>query len=155
MKQSTKLDVDFGNMTDEELQQWLADKYPGRKVDRAEDTIVVTIPVNFHRRNGRQMIKTTNQKSDSQNSAEVDNHLILAIARAFQWQGELESGEHGSLEEFAQAKKVDRSYAGRILKLTSLAPQIIQKIVDGEAPDGISLRNLRRGIPVLWKDQVW
>ena len=116
---------------------------------------MVTIPVNFHRRNGRQMIKTMNPNSEPPNLGYVDNHVILAIAKAFQWQDELESGEYGSLDELAQAMKVDRSYVGRILQLTSLAPQIIQKIVDGETPNGISLRNLRRGIPVVWKDQVW
>ena len=153
MKQPTE--VDFGSMSDEELQQWLAEKYPGRRVERHGDETVVTIPVNFRRRNGRQMIKTMNLNSEAQYTADVDNHLILAIAKAFQWQDELESGEFGSLDEFAQAKKVDRSYAGRILQLTSLAPQIIQKIIDGESQEGISLRNLRRGIPVVWEDQVW
>ena len=155
MEKLAEPEIDFGSMNDEELRQWLAEKYPGRKIERDGDEIVVTIPVNFHRRNGRQMIKTMNPNSEPPNLGYVDNHVILAIAKAFQWQDELESGEYGSLDELAQAMKVDRSYVGRILQLTSLAPQIIQKIVDSETPNGISLRNLRRGIPVVWKDQVW
>jgi len=80
--------------------------------------------------------------------------LVTAIAKAYAWQEELESGEYGSTEELAKAKKVDRSYAGRILKLTSLAPEIVERILAGETPESISLRKLRSGIDLIWSKQI-
>ena len=76
-----------------------------------------------------------------------------ALARAWQWQEELESGKYSGVEELARAKKVDRSYAGRLLKLTSLAPEIVEALLAGQGPEGLSLRQLRRGIPLSWEDQ--
>ncbi len=38
---------------------------------------------------------------------------------------------------------------GRMLRLTSLAPDIVEAIVRGKEPDGISLRQLHDGLPLL------
>jgi hypothetical protein len=77
------------------------------------------------------------------NSKSDDNALALAIARAWKWQEELESGQYASLEELAHSKGVDRSYAGRLLKLTSLAPEIVEALLAGQERKGLSLRQLR------------
>ena len=53
-------------MNDEDIRKWLAEKYPGRSVEGDGDEIVVTIPVNFHRRNGRQMIQAQNCTSNAE-----------------------------------------------------------------------------------------
>jgi hypothetical protein len=42
-----------------------------------------------------------------------------------------------------------------MLRLTLLAPEIVERIVTGDEPQGISLRRLRRGVPVVWKEQGW
>ena len=133
-------------------EQALNEKYPGRTVYREGDRIVVSIPVRFRRRNGRQMIFAEGEDGAS-NSKSEDNALALAIARAWKWQEELESGEYGSIEDLARAKKVDRSYAGRLLRLTSLAPEIVEALLAGQGPEGLSLRQLRRGIPLSWAEQ--
>ena len=65
----------------------------------------------------------------------------------------LESGEYASLEDLAQAVSCDRTYVGRILRLTSLAPDIIEAILRGDEPDGLSLEKLRRNLPVRWDEQ--
>ena len=38
-------------------------------------------------------------------------------------------------------------------KLTSLAPDITEAILRGEEPDGLSLENLRKNLPVRWEEQ--
>jgi hypothetical protein len=130
--------------------QALNEKYPGRKVYREGDRIVVRIPVQFQRRNGRQMIVAAGEESQA---GPDDNALAVAIARAWQWQEELETGDYASIEDLARAKKVDRTYASRILKLTSLAPEIVEAVLAGEDLAGLSLRQLRKGIPLLWREQ--
>ena len=88
---------------------------------------------------------------------EANQTLIEAIAKAHRWQEQLESGEYPSIEDLANAVSVDRTYVGRMLRLTSLAPDIIEVILRGDEPDGISLTKLRRNLPVRWEEQreVW
>jgi hypothetical protein len=79
--------------------------------------------------------------------------LITALAKAYRWQDQLESGEYRDLEDIARANKVDRSYVGRILQLTSLAPDIVESILEGTEYSELSLRDFRKGIPFLWEEQ--
>ena len=84
----------------------------------------------------------------------VQNELVFAIARAHIWMDLLESGEAKKIGEIARANKVDGSYVSRILNLSLLVPEIIEAILDGNEPLGLSLANLtRRETPVLWEDQ--
>ncbi|MEZ6094374.1 MAG: hypothetical protein R3C03_09075 [Pirellulaceae bacterium] len=130
--------------------------YPGRTVRRDGDQIVVSVPVKFFRRNGRQMIGVPSESGDEQainKHAGINSPLVAAIAKAYAWQAQLDSGEYATLEELANANKVDRTYVGHILRLTSLSPQIVEQVLTGNEPSGISLRQLRRGVPLLWSEQ--
>jgi hypothetical protein len=59
--------------------------------------------------------------------------LVKALARAWRWQGMLEEGRYASLRELAEAERVSLSYISRILRLTLLAPDIVERILDGRA----------------------
>jgi len=127
-------------------------RYPGLRVRRENGAVVVHIPMRFRRRNGRQMILTDGQPSAACKS-DANHTLIEAIAKAHRWQEQIESGEYAGIEDLAQAVGVDRTYAGRILRLTSLAPDIVEAILRGNDPDGLSLEKLRRNLPVRWEEQ--
>ena len=58
----------------------------------------------------------------------------------------LENGTHATIAEIAAAEKINASYVGRVLRLTLLAPHIIEAILDGW------LQMLRR-FPVAWRQQ--
>ena len=73
--------------------------------------------------------------------------LVEATAKAHRWQ-QLESGEYPSFEGLAHAVGVDRTYVGRMLSLTGLAPDIIEAILRGDEPDGLSLEKLRKSLSV-------
>ena len=75
------------------------------------------------------------------------------MAKAYHWQEQLESGQCASLEELAAAHGVDRSYAGRILQLTSLSPEIVELILEGNEPNGLSLRKLLQGLSLDGEQQ--
>ena len=79
--------------------------------------------------------------------------LITSIAKAWLWQDQLESGKYKSIDEIAAANNVDRTHVSRILQLTSLSPTIVEQILEGKEPEGMSLRQLRKGIPLLWSEQ--
>lgn len=118
------------------------------------NTVVVRVPVKFYRRNGRQMVLAQNDPTGNQHVELSPNCTLIAnLAKAYHWQEQLESGEYGSLEELAKANKVDLTHVSRILQLTSLSPTIVEQILDGNEPFGISLRRLRKGINLVWSEQ--
>lgn len=65
----------------------------------------------------------------------------------------LDTGEVGSIAELVRKYDVDRSYVGRMLKLTSLAPDLVDDILAGREPEGLALRGLPKLLPVLWTKQ--
>lgn len=131
-------------------------KYPGLTVSRDGDAVIVRIPLQLRRRNGRQMVLTQGgNEGDIAPERATNNSLATAIAKAYRWQQQLESGEYTSLDDLAAANGIDRSYLGRILRLTSLAPDIVEAILAGDEPEGLSLAKLRADLPVVWAEQVW
>ena len=78
---------------------------------------------------------------------------MKALARAHRWKRLLESGRYGSLAELAAAEKIDRSYLGKTLRLTLLAPDIVEAILDGRQPPGMGLPRLMEPFAVEWDRQ--
>ena len=116
-------------------------------------TKVLFPPVTFYRRNGRQMILADSIESDSIEAVVPKNALLTALAKAYAWQEQLESEQFEGLADIAKEKGVDRSQVGRMLQLTSLAPDIVESILAGQAFADISLQHCRKGIPVFWEEQ--
>ncbi|TFZ82494.1 hypothetical protein [Candidatus Macondimonas diazotrophica] len=65
----------------------------------------------------------------------------------------LESGQIKSISELARTLDVDGSYVARILKLTTLAPDIVEALINGEEPNGLSLAKLTQTFPEDWAEQ--
>jgi hypothetical protein len=53
----------------------------------------------------------------------------------------------------AAAEKINSSYVSRLLRLTLLAPDIVEAILDGRQPDGMTLPALLKSVPVWWAKQ--
>ncbi len=134
-------------------------RYPGLCVRRDGDAVLVHIPMKLRRRNGRCMVLTEGEAvpvsaaQHVENTSGANRTLIEAIAKGYRWQSQLELGEYASLEDQARDVGVDRTYVGRMLRLTSLAPDIIESILRGDEPDGLSLEKLRKNLPVRWDEQ--
>jgi hypothetical protein len=85
----------------------------------------------------------------------VDGTLVKALARAHRWQGMLNSGGFGSIEELAAAERINPSYMARVLRLTLLAPDITESILGGRHhPERDTLERLTRPFPVVWGNQL-
>ena len=65
----------------------------------------------------------------------------------------LESGQWASVSELADAERINQSYLCRVLRLTLLAPEIIETILDGRQSTEISLAALMIPFPMHWKKQ--
>jgi hypothetical protein len=78
--------------------------------------------------------------------------LALTLARAHRWRDLLEAGRYGSIRELALELGVDCSYVARLLRLTLLAPDLVEAILGGTEPSGLSLETLFRA-PADWEEQ--
>jgi hypothetical protein len=79
--------------------------------------------------------------------------MVKALARAFRWKRMLDQGRYGSITEVAASEKIDRGFVGTLLRLTLLAPDIIEAILDGRQPAGLGLPALLKPFPVEWDRQ--
>ena len=71
----------------------------------------------------------------------TDNTLVRALARAFRRKRMLESGEFATINELAECERIAPSYMTRVLRLTLLAPAIVEAILDGrQGPDVTRVR---------------
>ena len=61
---------------------------------------------------------------------------------------------HATLEDLARAKGVAPTYVSRVLRLTLLAPEIVEAILDGRQPAELQLDDLLEGFPLEWKGQL-
>jgi len=60
---------------------------------------------------------------------------------------------YGTIDELAAAEKINSSYVSRLLRLTLLSPDIVEAILDGRQPDGVTLPGLMEPSPVEWERQ--
>jgi hypothetical protein len=65
----------------------------------------------------------------------------------------LEDGKYRSAGEIAQPEKVTRSFANRLLRLTLLAPDIVEAILEGRQPKAMQLEEVTDAIPREWEKQ--
>jgi len=65
----------------------------------------------------------------------------------------LETGRYGTIDELAAAEKINSSYVSRLLRLTLLSPDIVEAILDGRQPEGMTLPGLMEPFPVEWGRQ--
>jgi len=130
---------------------------PGKATVRRDgDAIIIDIPMNLRLCSGRKEVVLPPEVAASSDSAATDKPptpLALALARAFRWQEMIESGKAASNSDLARKLKLDQSYIARTIRLASLAPDLVEAILDGREPDGLSLRALRRDLPLLWQEQ--
>ena len=115
----------------------------------------IHIPMHIRRMRGRKMIFAP-QALDGDvpdGPSDVQTAVVQALGRAFSWSDAIESGAVHSISDLARTLDVDNSYVVRILKLTTLAPDIIEAILNGEEPSGLSLAKLIRTFPMDWERQ--
>ena len=114
-------------------------------------TITVFVPMTWRRRGGRKVIVAPPGCDDWAPPPKFDDALVKALARAHRWRRMLEGGEYGTLAEMADAERISRSYVSRVLRLTLLAPDIVERILDGRPTAGLA--PFLKPFPVEWERQ--
>lgn len=126
-----------------------------RRATAFEDglTITVHIPMTFQKRGGRKMVVSPDG-AEWAPRPHVDNAMVKALARAFRWRKMLDAGVYLTMEDLARAKGVASSYVSRVLRLTLLAPNVVEAILDGRQPLEHQLDDLLAGFPLSWERQT-
>jgi hypothetical protein len=116
------------------------------------NTLVVRIPMRFQRRGGRKRIVAPDGSELAPSSKpQPDRTLVKALARAHRWRRLLEEGRFGTLADLADAERISRSYVCRVLRLTLLAPNIVERILND--PPTAGLAQFLSPFPVEWERQ--
>ena len=113
----------------------------------------IRVPMSLKRRGGRKEIVISQGLPRRRRSTpQAHSALVLAVVRGHRWKDLLENGRYPSIDALAARMGVDSSYVGRHLNLTLLAPDIVEAILMGREPDGLSLETLFR-LPMAWEEQ--
>jgi len=117
-------------------------------------TITIHVPLAMQRRGGRKLVLTPDgTPAAPPKPTSAPSTSLKALARAYRWQHLLESGEYSSIAELAAAEKINDSYVCRLLRLTLLAPSIVQAILNGRGALSHRRDELLRPLPAEWDSQ--
>ena len=117
-------------------------------------TISVHIPITLRHQGGRKQVVTPADAAPwIPRAARIDSTLIKAVVRAHRWRDLLETGRHATVRDLAKAESINESYLSRVLRLTLLAPAIVQSILEGHQPANLELEDLLGPLPLHWTEQ--
>jgi hypothetical protein len=121
-------------------------------------SITVRVPLAIRQRPGRKTIVMPEGATEpTRICGRADPAMVKALARAHRWKRMLEEGRFASISEMAVAERVDRGFLGRLLRLTLLAPDIVEAVLDGTQPADLALPALLQSFPAVWGQQraIW
>ena len=107
----------------------------------SRSSITVHVPLSFSVRGGRKTIRIEPPLTPYADTR-VNEPITRALAKAYRWRGLIEGGEYTSITELAKAKKVNQSYACRLLRLTLLAPSVIEDVLNGRLGSHVALKDI-------------
>lgn len=122
-------------------------------VVEVEGDVVVSIPMFFRCVAGKKQMVVKDELKPLDGNQIAENAIIAAFARARAWMKILDSGTVNTVKDLAEAVGVDRPYMVRILRLATLSPRILQGVLHGHAPDGISVEKLAAIQSDDWAEQ--
>ena len=114
------------------------------------ETVTLHVPFRIVKRGGRKEMRLP---AGAALSRQADNALVKALARAFRWKRMLDSGEFTTVGELAEREGISISYLTRVLRLTLLAPEIVEAILDGQQGPEVTLARVSKPFPLEWSEQ--
>ena len=114
------------------------------------ETVTLHVPFRVVKRGGRKEMQLPEGAAQPRRA---DSTLVKALARAFRWKRMLESGEFATIAELAEREGIAPSYMTRVLRLTLLAPDIVEAILNGKQGPEVTLARVLEPFPVQWRQQ--
>ena len=114
------------------------------------ETVTIHVPFRVVKRGGRKEMQLPEGVPMQHRPVDA---LVKALARAFRWKGMLESGQFTTINELAEREGIASSYMTRVLRLTLLAPDSVETILEGKQGPEVTLANLLEPFPLEWEMQ--
>ena len=121
------------------------------RITPVPETVTIHVPFRLVKRGGRKEMVMPN---GAEQARKPGTTLVKALARAFRWKRMLESEEFATIAELAEREGIAASYMTRVLRLTLLAPDIVEAILDGKQRPLVTLVRVMEPFPVEWNDQL-
>ena len=121
------------------------------RITPVPETVTIHVPFRLVKRGGRKEMVMPN---GAEQARKPGTTLVKALARAFRWKRMLESEEFATIAELAEREGIAASYMTRVLRLTLLAPDIVEAILDGRQGLEVTLARLMEPFPAEWADQT-
>lgn len=116
-----------------------------------DQTTIVVVPFTIRKRGGRKLILTPDGYiAQPTQRARPDNALVKALARGFRWKKMLQEGDYQTLEEIADAENINPSYVSRLLRMTLLSPELVEAILAGRQPAGLTMAKAMQPFVLDW-----
>jgi len=119
----------------------------------SSETIRVVIPLKIRKRNGRPKILPPDDM-DQRDGRAQDPHVLRAIARAWSWRRQLETGAASTIQDIAAAEKVSDRFVSRMMRLAYLSPEVLEHLVIRRVPPALSLNDLVAVADQPWEEQL-
>jgi hypothetical protein len=117
---------------------------------------VTFVPLAIKRRSYSKLLVPPPGVKNAKIKSSFDLPMIRTLGTAFFWQRLLDSGEVVNATELARQLKLEPGWVAEVLRMTRLAPDIVQAIVDGRQPRHLNLNAVRgrqAEVPVNWDEQ--
>jgi hypothetical protein len=117
---------------------------------------VTFVPMTIKRRQASKMLIPPPGELNAKIKSSFDLPMIRTLGKAFYWQALLDSGQASNVSELARQLKLEPGWVAEVLRLTMLAPDIVQAIMEGRQPRQLNLHAVRgrqAEVPAGWNEQ--
>ena len=119
-----------------------------------DEIIDLFVPLEIKKRGGSAIIILPKNLKKEEMAKCFDEKMIKAFAKAYKWKNMLKEDEIGSLAQIAVKENITGAYVSKVFNLNFIAPEIVEKILNGEQPRDLKLQDMLVGkFPLLWQEQ--
>ena len=112
---------------------------------------VTLVPLTIkHRQNRKLLIPPAPDATGA--TGGFDAPMIKTLGKAFYWKRLIDEGVYPTTADLARALKVETGWAAEVLRMTMLAPDIVEAIFEGRQPRHLNLHTLRGRQDLLPRD---
>ena len=113
---------------------------------------VTLVPLTIKRRQNRKLLIPPTPESAAATTGGLDAPMIKTLGKAFYWKRLIDEGVYPTTADLARALKVETGWAAEVLRMTMLAPDIVEAIFEGRQPRHLNLHTLRGRQDLLPRD---
>ena len=114
---------------------------------------VTLVPLTIKRRQNRKLLIPPTPDAAAATGG-FDVPMIKTLGKAFYWKRLIDEGVYPTTADLARALKVETGWAAEVLRMTMLAPDIVEAIFEGRQPRHLNLHTLRGRQDLLPRDWV-